>query len=279
MELEQNQSLYPWHEGTRLDSIVNFRPLSLREPSAWLGHLPFAYWIVEKTNPRIFVELGTHTGASYFAFCQSILENKTSTKAFAVDTWVGDEHSGFYEESVFDSVYQANHKFKHFSTLLRTTFDNAVSSFEDNSVDLLHIDGYHTYEAVKHDFESWLPKLTDNAVVLFHDTNVHRDDFGVHKFWAEISIEYPSFEFFHYHGLGVIQLSEKENSFIPTNEFDLKVLRGFFSGLSDSMLVKFERDGLAAERDGLAAERDAVYRTKLWRWTRGIRLTISKLRN
>jgi hypothetical protein len=28
----------------------------------WLGHIPFAFWIVEATQPDRIVELGTHTG-------------------------------------------------------------------------------------------------------------------------------------------------------------------------------------------------------------------------
>ncbi|WP_342479224.1 class I SAM-dependent methyltransferase [Paenibacillus sp. FSL H7-0350] len=67
------------------------------------------------------------------------------------------------------------------ASLLRMTFDEAVGTFEDNSIDLLHIDGLHTYEAIKHDYECWLPKLADNSVVLFHDITVRMDDFGVYQ--------------------------------------------------------------------------------------------------
>jgi hypothetical protein len=137
-----------------------FKPHSLQYPGAWVGHLPFAAWVIGDVTPRIFVELGVYSGNSYFSFCQSVLERGLATKCYAVDTWVGDEHSSEYGEDVFVYVNAYNGKhFAAFSKLLRMTFDEAVKGFEDESIDLLHIDGLHTYEAVRHDFETWLPKL------------------------------------------------------------------------------------------------------------------------
>lgn len=187
---------------------VRMAPLRLRIERAWAGHIPFAFWLAATARPRLFVELGTHTGTSYAAFCQGFRALGLGTRAFAVDTWRGDEHAGHYGEEVYTEMSGFNAaEFGAFSTLLRMTFDEALACFEDGSIDLLHIDGLHTYEAVRHDFESWRPKLSPDAIVLFHDTHEFQPGFEVFRFFAELAQTYPHFEFLHSHGLGVIAVS------------------------------------------------------------------------
>jgi glycosyltransferase involved in cell wall biosynthesis len=153
----------------------------------------------------MLVELGTHRGVSYSAFCEAVVHNKLATRCYAIDTWKGDEQTGFYNEDVyldFRAFHDAH--YAGFSELLRCTFDDALAYFSDASIDLLHIDGLHTYDAVRHDFERWQSKLSDRALVLFHDTNVRERDFGVWRWWEELRRRYPSFEFLHGHGLGLL---------------------------------------------------------------------------
>jgi hypothetical protein len=153
------------------------------------------------------VELGTHYGESYFSFCQAVLENEVPCRCYAVDTWKGDRHSGFYAEEVFDEVDAYNRtNYSSFSTLLRCTFEEALSSFDERSIDLLHIDGLHTYQAVSQEFHSWLPKVKPGGIILLHDIVGRGKDFGVWKFWEEISARFESFEFHHHSGLGVVRV-------------------------------------------------------------------------
>ncbi len=179
--------------------------LRAEQPSAWHGHVPFAHWLVSTLRPRLVVELGTHAGVSYAAFCNAVRRGGLDTRCFAVDTWQGDAHAGAYTVAVFDefTAFNAQH-FAGFSTLLRSSFDDAVKNFADGSIDLLHIDGFHSYEAVAHDLQTWRPKLSPRAVVLFHDVAVRDRGFGVWLFWEEITQNHPHVTFQHAFGLGVL---------------------------------------------------------------------------
>lgn len=186
-------------------SAVMTAPERLTNIESWHRHIPFAFALLDMAKPNVYVELGTHRGDSYSAFCQGVVQQKLPTRCYAVDTWQGDEHAGEYSDEVYDDlVAWHNPRYSSFSSLLRMTFDDALAHFPDGSVDILHIDGLHTYDAVKHDFASWLPKMSERGVVLFHDTNVRHSDFAVWQLWAELEGLYPSFEFPFGFGLGVL---------------------------------------------------------------------------
>ncbi len=230
----------------QLDKIINFVPHSLQYPNAWVGHLPFAAWIIQQITPQVFVELGTHSGNSYFSFCQSAAQANLPTRCYAVDTWQGDEHAGDYANNIFEQVNAYNQEhYSAFSRLLRMFFDDAVHYFSDESIELLHIDGLHTYEAVRHDYETWLPKLAPGAVILFHDTNVRERNFGVWKLWEELQLIYPNnMEFFHSHGLGVIQLNNapenKKLEWLKPDSLEKQRLKDFFTLLGTRQLERYE---------------------------------------
>ncbi|MEP4146703.1 MAG: class I SAM-dependent methyltransferase [Halioglobus sp.] len=174
--------------------------------STWADHSSFGYDIVEAVRPKKVVELGTYNGMSYFIFCQSMIENDVDGVCYAVDTWAGDEHTGDYDDSVYEEVRQhAREQYRGITYLMRMLFNEALTHFADDSIDLLHIDGLHTYEAVKEDFTNWYPKVSPGGVILFHDIEARQSDFGVWKFWSELQQQYEAFTFNHGFGLGVLR--------------------------------------------------------------------------
>lgn len=203
------QRITPEYRGPRIERYFG---------NHWSMHLPFAYDLMREFRPRVFVELGVWKGESYFTFCQSALENNVAVKCFGIDSWRGDVHMGQLDDELRIEVERYNSaRYSEFSELKAKTFEEAIGDFADESIDLLHIDGTHTYEDVRRDFESWLTKLSQKGVVLFHDVAVHGGGFGVWKLWQEIAGEGNSFVFEFGYGLGVWQrqpVSADDRSFL-----------------------------------------------------------------
>ena len=190
-----------------------------QEDSAWIGHIDFAYDLVVNTKPRIITELGTHRGHSLFSFAQAVSDKKLKTKLYGIDSWEGDVQAGFYGDKILQQIKNVkNTYYKGLNiNLIQKYFRDAVSDFEDNSIDILHIDGLHTYEAVKQDYNDWLPKVKKDGIILLHDIAEKKGDFGVYKLWDEIKEKDSGYlEFTHSHGLGVIFLGN--SSKLVTNE-------------------------------------------------------------
>ncbi|MEI6135763.1 MAG: class I SAM-dependent methyltransferase, partial [Desulfomonile sp.] len=252
-----------------LDSILHesmlIQPRRLVFPNSWVGHIPFCSWLVAILKPKFIVELGTHSGNSYLAFCQAVQENNLETKCYAVDTWKGDEHTGRYGDDVFQELSKYHdHQYSAFSRLLRMTFDEGVAYFSDGSIDLLHIDGLHSYEAVKHDFENWLPKVSPQGVILFHDINVREPGFGVWRLWDELKPCLPSIEFQHSHGLGALfvgkDLPESLQFFVQQfrDADGCPIFKRFFAQLGQVVSHQYEIDTLDAQIDTLDAQIDTL---------------------
>lgn len=179
-------------------------------PSAWWEHVPTAHWLIATLQPTTVVELGSHHGVSFFAFCEAAQAFSPATFVYAVDSWQGDAHAGLYGEPVYARVRaQQQQQHSQRSRLVRSDFDAAAGHFGEASIDLLHIDGLHTLEAVRHDWQTWRPKLKDGGTVLLHDTNVRERDFGVWQLWRELSADpaLSCLEIRHGHGLGIVTLA------------------------------------------------------------------------
>ena len=234
-----------------------WRAERLGSPSAWWAHVPFAHWIVCATAPRLLVELGTHTGVSYAAFCQAVLREGLATLCRAVGTWRGDQRVGTYSDEALEELRRFHdERFGAFSTILQCTFDDALESIEGGSVDLLHVNGLHTYEAVRHNFESWLPKLSSQAVVMFHDINER----GVRRFWAELTQRYPTFEFLHGQGLGVLAAGEQPPAPIAalcklTEPTAVALVRKRFTLLGERWVIDARERTLLQEVEGFCLAR------------------------
>lgn len=85
------------------------------------------------------------------------------------------------------------------------TKEQALDVLGNNRLDFLFIDGDHSYEGVKQDFEDYSPLVRPGGIVALHDivpdysvrfgVKTERYAGGVSEFWREISSHFPHYEF------------------------------------------------------------------------------------
>jgi len=171
--------------------------------------LPCLSLAVALVRPSVAVELGVYRGDSLCTIAQICRELALKTRIYGIDTFHGDENSGFYGDAVIEDLQRYLRENDYHSVqLIRSTLDEARPKFNDISIDLLHIDAGHSYEEVKHDFETWAPRLSSRGCVVFHDTHLLiNPNCHVWKFWAELRAAHPdlTFEFPWAWGVGLFQ--------------------------------------------------------------------------
>jgi hypothetical protein len=206
--------------------------------SGWLGHLAISNFLVKLVRPKIYVELGVHNGNSLLAFCNASKQIGSETVCYGIDTWDGDDFTGAYDPIIFSQLKNLVDQNNFICHLVKSRFDDALHSFEEESIDILHIDGGHSYEEVKNDFNSWLPKVAKDGLILIHDISVKDNSFGVWRFWDEIKVEYLNIiEFDHSNGLGVVC----KNNYL--NNAEIEAIFIYFKKNSLMLKKYFERIG------------------------------------
>lgn len=165
----------------------------------WEGHREFASWIINEINPQITVDLGVDYGYSSFCFA---LPNKGIV--YGIDSFEGDLHAG--QRNTYDYVLNKQKQLNLNNLIFVKGYFEEIAKVWNQEINILHIDGFHTYEAVKNDYENWSKFVSDDGVILFHDTIVDHPTFGVRKFFEEINL--PKLNFTHCNGLGVVSKNQ-----------------------------------------------------------------------
>lgn len=203
-------------ESNRIQNDLSLTTIDHHFRTSWLQHAPFTKDLLRHFEPNRVVELGVHYGFSLCLIAQEMKELSLDAPVIGVDNWQGDSHTGNYDASVYGNLASVvNTNFSNVK-LLEKYFDDALADFDNESIDLLHIDGSHIYEDVSNDFWKWLPKVSKRGIIMLHDTSVKRDNFGVWQLWEEIETNFPgkvcNFNFGN--GLGIIAPNELQNDWL-----------------------------------------------------------------
>lgn len=161
--------------------------------SGWKGHRKFAEWLVNYKKPETIVELGVDFG--YSLFC---LANPGIGKVYGIDSFEGDFYTGVHPNAIgwVKKIIKEN-EYKNIE-IIKGYFDNVVKTW-DKEIDILHIDGFHTYQETLNDYNKWTKFLNSKSVVLMHDV----ESFQNVKVVYQLS-NLHKVRFTHSNGLGVL---------------------------------------------------------------------------
>ena len=154
--------------------------------------------LVQSLRPDVIMEIGTHNGGTLFCWPQ-IASN--SATIISLDLPGGPFGGGYKHEDIarFETYLKPQQSLKclRMDSHLAETYSEVVHVLGGRQIDFLFIDGDHTYEGVKADFNNYAPLVRTGGFIAFHDIHINPDmpDCQVHLFWQEIKHSYKSQEF------------------------------------------------------------------------------------
>jgi predicted O-methyltransferase YrrM len=189
----------------------NYFGLSIR-PGQFKNEITQLLNSVKELEPKHLMEIGTAKGGTLFLFCQASSPN---AQMISVDLPGGKFGGGYSGRK--SKLYRAFAKGNQKIVLIRKNAHEAGTLNEVKNVlcgsklDFLFIDGDHTYEGVKKDFEMYSPLVRKGGIVAFHDIAKHptKSKCEVNRFWNEIKCNYRFSEFVNdwnqgTYGIGII---------------------------------------------------------------------------
>ena len=236
---------------------IDYCPKFLTNIESWHGHVFFVRDLIHYMKPSTIVELGVHKGDSLFSMAESCSESNLKTRLYGIDHWQGDTQAGHVDDEIYDYVKGVRNKHFNQVKLIQSSFNDATEFFKKSTIDILHIDGFHTYEASKNDFVRWLPKVKSNGIILIHDIASENENFGVVELWKEIRNSYTAIEFEHSQGLGVMFNRE----FSPENAFMRRILDSDFQ---DSLNIYYSLCSTSLRLNKLSNEASYPYEQQMF---------------
>lgn len=174
--------------------------------------------LVRERAPLVTVEIGTAGGGALYAFCQSV---PCDGLLVSIDLPGGEFGGGYGEEDIPRMRKRSRRgqelEFLRLDSHLEDTRRALATILDGRPVDFLFIDGDHSYEGVRSDFELYASLARPGGLVAFHDILPHPrvPDCEVDRFWAEVKPRYRHWEFLdpgdvrgwgQWGGIGVLEL-------------------------------------------------------------------------
>lgn len=115
------------------------------------------YRLVIEHKPKRILEIGSYLGASSCFLAAALVENGGKGTLYCVDTWQNHHMSEGLKDTYGDFLRNTE-KYSQILVPLRG-YSNEVAEEFNHHLDMLFIDGDHSYKGCKLDINSWFPKL------------------------------------------------------------------------------------------------------------------------
>ena len=120
-----------------------------------------------------FVEVGALLGRSSAYMAVEIANSGKDIRYDIVDHWLGSSEHRIVEElqniDMFEIFIENMKPVEGYYNPIRMSSTEAVSLYEDESLDFVMIDGDHSHLAVKDDISNWLPKIKNGGLLAGDD--------------------------------------------------------------------------------------------------------------
>jgi predicted O-methyltransferase YrrM len=113
-----------------------------------------------------FVEIGVFDGKSLSYLVQNILKTQTNVNFYAVDKWINDIDFNRFILNMKECGI------KDYINIIREESIVASKKFKDEFFDFIFIDASHSYNDVKNDIISWMPKLKKGGIIAGDDYDI-----------------------------------------------------------------------------------------------------------
>ena len=171
--------------------------------------------INKEKKPKYILEIGTMGGGTLFLFSRIASDDGVIISIDLPGGRFGGGYSAtrkplFNSFSLKDQKIWLIRKDSH----KRETFNEIKNILNGNKIDFLFIDGDHSYEGVKKDFEMYKSLVKNNGMIALHDiVKIDIKDIDVSKFWNEIESKYENIEIIkdrnqNWAGIGLIKIGK-----------------------------------------------------------------------
>jgi predicted O-methyltransferase YrrM len=154
--------------------------------------------LVAGLRPAVVLEIGTGNGGTLSAWCRLAASNALIV---SIDL-PGGPFGGGYPESDIPTLLGLARPGQRVE-LMRSdsrspeTLRRVREILGQRPVDVLFIDGDHSYAGARRDFELYSPLVGTGGIIVFHDILPHRSDMGceVERVWREVAAGRKPIEF------------------------------------------------------------------------------------